>query len=217
MNTFVEDLTADRQIAVASAAPADRNALAALLALDQRFGTIVRAARDPMIGQMRLTWWHDALTRLDRAPPPVEPLLQTLAAEVLPHGVTGAELATLVEGWEMLLEAMPNDPAGFASYAEARGGALFALAGRILGADAEALPTAGQGWALADLALHSSDAALARAIRRYAADALQRAFANRWEGGRAIGILALLARLALGDRSPLAKSLIVARFRMTGR
>ncbi|MBI0474811.1 hypothetical protein D9601_05480 [Sphingomonas sp. MA1305] len=217
MDSIVEDLTPDREIAVASAAPTDRGGLAALLALDQRFGAIVRAARDPMIGQMRLTWWHDALARLDQAPPPAEPLLQALAAEVLPHGVTGAELAMLVEGWEMLLEGMPDDPAGFDAYAAARGGALFALAGRVLGADAEALRTAGQGWALADLASHSSDDALAGEIRRHADDLLQRAFANRWDAARAVGILALLARLALGDRSPLAKSLIVVRFRMTGR
>ncbi len=217
MKTFAEDLTPDRQIAVASAAPADRDALVALLALDQRFGAIVRTARDPMIGQMRLTWWHDALNQLDRGPPPAEPLLQALAGEVLPRGVAGAELALLVEGWEMLLEAMPDEPAGFDAYAEARGGGLFALAGRVLGADVAALRTAGQGWALADLASHSSDAALAGAIRRHASGVLQRAFANRWDAARAIGILAVLARLALGDRSPLAKSLIVARFRMTGR
>uniref|UniRef100_UPI0034A01D0A squalene/phytoene synthase family protein n=1 Tax=Sphingomonas bacterium TaxID=1895847 RepID=UPI0034A01D0A len=51
---------------VLSYAPADRRAgLAALLALDATLARIVWSARDPLIGQMRLTWWHGALSALD--------------------------------------------------------------------------------------------------------------------------------------------------------
>ena len=59
---------------------------------------IVAAARDSTIGLMRLTWWADALERLDTAPPPAEPVLTGLALHVLPHGVRGRDLAAMVDG-----------------------------------------------------------------------------------------------------------------------
>lgn len=217
MNDLALDLLPDRRIAVASAASADRPALAALFALDQRFGAIVRAARDPLVGQMRLTWWHEALTHLDAAPPPAEPLLQAIAADLMPRGVSGHALAGLVDSWEMLLEGMTPDRPTLDRYAQARGGALFTMAGRLF-ADAPAmLAPAGQGWALADLAAHSRDPALAAAAREAADAALAQALANRWRAARPLGVLALLARLDLGDHGPLAKSLILTRFRLGGR
>src|SRR3546814_3754289 len=87
-----------------------------------------------MLGQMRLTWWHDALTRLDAAPPPAEPVLGAVAAELLPIGVTGTDLAALVAGWEELLEPELDDE-GLMRHARERGGRLFTLAGRIVGMD----------------------------------------------------------------------------------
>src|SRR3546814_17336884 len=47
-----------------------RAALAALFALDATLADVLRTTTEPMLGQMRLTWWHDALTRLEAAPPP---------------------------------------------------------------------------------------------------------------------------------------------------
>src|SRR3546814_7046937 len=40
-----------------------RAALAALFALDATLADVLRTTTEPMLGQMRLTWWHDALTR----------------------------------------------------------------------------------------------------------------------------------------------------------
>ena len=90
-----EALTADaeRALALSYAPVAARVALTTLFALDARLRRIALVARDPTIGMMRLTWWSEALERLDLSPPPAEPLLQALAGEVLPRGVTGAALA----------------------------------------------------------------------------------------------------------------------------
>ena len=54
-----------------------RDALAALLALDDALARLLRSTREPALGQMRLAWWREALERLDTAPPPAEPVLRT--------------------------------------------------------------------------------------------------------------------------------------------
>ena len=50
-----------------------RQALDTLLALDDRLAEKVRTTSEPMLGQIRLKWWHDAITALDKGPPPAEP------------------------------------------------------------------------------------------------------------------------------------------------
>ncbi|MCZ3214799.1 hypothetical protein NYZ43_19955, partial [Acinetobacter baumannii] len=53
----------DRELMLAAAPHAARDALRALFDLDDRLAGIVRTTREPMVGQMRLVWWHDALER----------------------------------------------------------------------------------------------------------------------------------------------------------
>jgi phytoene synthase len=195
-------------------------AAAAIFALDDRLAAIVRAARDPLIGQMRLTWWHGALSALDGAPPPAEPLLQTLAREVLPRGVAGAALAEMAEGWEALLY-QPLDAEAVTRHGD-RGRALFAASGQAIGAVGDPLDAAGAGWALADLARHAADPGVAGIAAGQAAPLLDRALAVSWSRrGRALGALAHLARLDLerpGSR-PGAPQRVwrMLRHRLTGR
>ena len=121
------------------------------------------AGTDAHVSRIRLAWWREALERLDRAPPPAEPVLQGLAAHVLPT-VTGAELAEMEAGWVELLAEGALDREALARYAAARGGWLFLYSARLLGLEAE-VETAGKRWALADLARHSArDAAAALAL-----------------------------------------------------
>jgi len=182
----------ERHLAITYAPPARRAALAALFALDDVLAAVLRTTRDPMVGQMRLTWWHDALTALDHAPPPAQPVLRQLARDVLPLGVTGAALAGIVEGWEELLAADPIPDAALLAFARGRGG-LFVAGG--VGAG-DPLAAAGAGWALADLAAHARDPVLAARARALAAPLLDAAVAVRWSRpNRAFGALAHLARL----------------------
>ena len=205
----------ERALALA-AAPVDRRAgLAALLALDERRGAILSTTREPLVGQMRLTWWHEALTSLGAATPPAEPVLAALAAEVLPHGVTDAALAAQVDGWEALLEEL--DEAAMQRFAEARGGGLFRAAAALLGAEDAAIGRAGEGWALTDLAANLSDPAAAARARTLAGERLTRLFSPRWSrAGRPLGVLALLAEADLVGRSGAAKAARLVRFRLTG-
>lgn len=188
---------AERRLILSYAPETGRAGVAALLDLDDTLAAVIRQMREPMIAQMRLTWWHDALSRLDQAPPPAQPVLTALAANVLPQGVAGADLATLVEGWEALIEGEPADLAVRAAYAAGRGERLFALAARLCGGDAATVAAAGRGWALADLSRSVTDVAAGEAAAREADVALRTAFGSPWP--RRLRVLGALARQAQMD------------------
>ncbi|WP_422057769.1 hypothetical protein [Sphingomonas sp.] len=199
--------------------PAAAAALAALFALDDKLAETLRTTSEPMLGQIRMQWWQDALAKLDSAPPPPEPVLQGVARDVLRDRVTGVEVGQIVEGWRVLLEA-ELDGAALRSHG-ARGRALFALAGRVAGsAESDPLERAGEGWALADLSAKLSDSGEAVEARRIAGAALADACAVRWSrNGRALGAMAHLARMDLAGvpvGSP-QRTLRALWHRMTGR
>lgn len=189
------ELVLDPEVALAIAyAPATvRAALRALWALDARLAGILRTTREPMVGQMRLTWWHEAVA----APQATagEPVLAGLAGAGLP----AAGLQQLVEGWEALLDG--DDDAALAKFADARGGALFAVAASVLGA-ADAVAAAGAGWALVDLARHDSQPEVAQRALTLARERLATA-PGRWsKPARPLGMLAKLARRDLSSLEP---------------
>lgn len=206
-------------------APASRRrALSALLRLDDRLANLVQTTSQPALGQLRLAWWREALARLDTQPPPGEPVLQELAASVLPLGISGASLVPIVHGWEVLVEEIELDHDALRRFAEGRG-QLFVVAGAVMEASArDPLATAGQGWALADLARHLRAPAEAAEARAMASALLDKATAVRWSrNGRALGALAHLARLDLrapGSEPPVGAPHRVGRLfwhRLTGR
>lgn len=187
-----EAFHAERALALSYAPVGTREALRALFALDDGLAAILRTTREPMVGQMRLTWWHEALSKLDAAPPPANPVLQGLAA-VVPH-VPGAQLADMIDGWEALLDE-PLDAAAMERFAQARGGGMFRAAAALLGGDHPRLAAAGEGWALADLARNLGDPGGAALARELAAPRLATAMRTRWPARlRALGALVLLSR-----------------------
>lgn len=183
----------ERALALRYAPPEARDGLAALLALDDALAAILRTTREPIVGQMRLTWWHEALVKLDAGTPPAQPVLEALARTMLP-AVSGADLARMVEGWEALLDE-PLDATAMERFARGRGAALFRAAAAVLGSDHPLLAEAGEGWALADLAEHLGDAGKAALARNLAKARLGPVARPRWPVRlRALGALVLLAR-----------------------
>lgn len=152
-------LDPDRTLALAYVPAAKRPAVEALWWLDAALGGVLAKASEPMITRIRLAWWREALERLDREPPPPEPLLQSLAAYVLPLGLSGAELSMLEDGWEAVAGANAPDGGDLSRYAKQRGGQLFRLTARLLGDNDFAPEEAGVRWALVDLARHSANPA----------------------------------------------------------
>ncbi|MBB4154242.1 phytoene synthase [Sphingomonas jinjuensis] len=191
----------------------------AVVALDRRLEQLARRTRDPLVAQMRLTWWFEALGALDAGTVPAEPLFEQLAAEVLPRGVTGAALAEMASGWEVVLEPRPLPDEALCRFARQRGETLFAAVGALLGTTPPA--AAGEAWALADFAASIDGEERARA--RDLAEARWRdATMSPWPAAaRPMGVLTLLALLPLRSRDGTAGGLgaawRVARFRLTGR
>jgi phytoene synthase len=219
--TAVSSFTPMMALAFAPVPPASRAALEALAAFDREMGAILASTREPLVGQMRLTWWREAVIALDHARPPAQPVLQALAGAVIPAGVAGARLARVIDGWEMLLRE-PLDRDAVASFAEARGGGLFAAMAVVLGAADPGLEAAGEGWALADLAGHVSDPRIGELAAALAADRVEAALAAPWSrAGRPLAALALLARFELAPapgRWARARQLAaLLRMRATGR
>jgi len=204
----------ERALAVRYAPAAARGAVTALWQLDQTLAGIVRAAREPIIGQMRLTWWHDALLRLDEgAIPPNPPLLAALGGETVRAGIVGQALAAMIDGWEALL-ADPLDEAAMQRFGDDRGARLFAATARLCGADAAPwIAQAGAGWALADLSVHLSDPAAAARARQLAEPLAAAAARRRWPARlRMLGALVHLAQLDLQPaRQPPGAPIRVAR------
>ena len=203
-------------ILLAMAPERDRRALTALFALDRKLAEIFASTTEPMIGQIRFAWWREALSRLDDAPPPAEPLLRELHAVLPGSGVTGRALAAMIDGWEVLIGAEPDTDA-LVSYAEARGGGLFTAATKILGRDHPPAREAGKGWALAELT--AAGPFCNASCRDLARAALAAGFAQRWpKTVRPLGVMALLARFDLDHRAePLRYFARLFRFRLTGR
>lgn len=148
----------DRHFAVRYAAGA-RTAVEAIWAFDEMLGQIVAGARDPLVGQMRLTWWHEAVSTLRPGMRHGQPILDALASEpVIGPVIEPASLAAMVEGWEALLEPLPLGDEVLSTYAVGRGGTLFDLTTAAAGlASARTTTAAGEGWALVDFAKRCSD------------------------------------------------------------
>ena len=148
------ELDPERRLALAYVPAAIRPAIEALWRLDASLAAILATGTQPLISQLRLAWWREALARLDATPAPAEPVLQALASHVLPC-VSGAELAAMEEGWLILLSEDALGEGELAAYAARRGGLLFTYSARLLGAPDFPVAQAGALWALADLARHS--------------------------------------------------------------
>ena len=215
------NLDPDRVLALSYVPARRRRAVEALWNLDAAIGQALAGGREPLISQIKLAWWREALEKLDHAPAPSEPVLQAVAAHVLPAGVTGAELAAMEEGWAVLLSAERLGAAELETYAARRGGLLFRYSAVLLGGGHEAVAGAGEAWALVDLARHSADpedvAAAVAAARVHAARA-------RWPARlRPLGMLAALARRDAQAGRPRweaqgapARMLRMLRHRLTG-
>jgi phytoene synthase len=155
----------------------------------------VRATKEARLGQIRLAWWREAIERLDTHPAPDEPLLQAVAARLLPLAITGSTLGKIADGWAVLLAPMPLTEAELETHAADRGGILFDLAGKVLGEPRAELSAAGEAWALTDLAFHLSDAPSAAAALELARRRIAPVADWRWPGRlRSIGALFALAR-----------------------
>jgi phytoene synthase len=186
-------LDPDRRLALTYVPTRSRAAVGALWRLDAAMGAVLAGGREPMISRIKLAWWREALERLDRERAPAEPVLSTLAAHVLPAGMSGAGLAAMEEGWAVLLSDQPLQPSDLNLYARQRGALLFGHSANLLGgASDDEVRGAGEAWALVDLARHCGNSEDQQAALT---EARRRELPRRWGSPlRPLGMLAMLAR-----------------------
>lgn len=138
--------------------PADRRAAVwALLAFNLEIARVREAVSQPIIGQIRLQWWRDALDEIYTGKPPrrhetVEPL----AAAIEAHRLTRSHFDAMIDGREFdLADEPPADLAALERYLEKTSSRLIDLELEILGVVApaafEAARSAGIAWGLIGL------------------------------------------------------------------
>jgi phytoene synthase len=148
---FVRDRDRDRFLATLYAPAAVRPALFALHALDLELAGVVATTTEAMLGEIRLAWWREALTRLDVAPPPAQPVLAALAEHALPLGVTGQALEPLEDAFLSLLIDDRLAARALDDHLDRRGGTLFGACATVLGVAQPSARTLGRVWALGQL------------------------------------------------------------------
>jgi phytoene synthase len=99
------DWEPDRYLA-ALLAPAEIQAdLAAIAAFSGELRKIAQSAREPLVGQIKLQWWRDALARLAAGEASGHPVGEELAETARRRALPWAELGGLIDAHEsMLLE-----------------------------------------------------------------------------------------------------------------
>jgi len=128
----------DRYLAALLAPRAVRDDLIVLAAFAGEVGRIPASVSEPMLGEIRLQWWRDALAldAHEAAPSPGRatghPVADAMQVVITRHDIDRAALDGLLDATARLLEDRPHrDAAALAGTIAAIDGTLFALAARI--------------------------------------------------------------------------------------
>ncbi len=177
-------LGADPILCLAYAKARSRAGLEALFTIDAYLAGVALGAREPMMARIKLAWWREQGLSVTA---PANDLSDVIAL-IADKAAVLAQLDTVISGWDSIL----GEDASLADYAQGRGEGLFAAAlaleGRELDQQGAVLA---RGWAMADLARATGDAAVMEQGRDALAPLPRAVFAGL---PRALGVLAILAR-----------------------
>ena len=148
------DIPPPSRLALAYAPAAIRPAFALLLRFDVRFAGIVGLASEPLIAQMKLAWWRDAMLAAPPQRPAGEPLLSSLFA--LDNSVLNDAAVMLADAWEILIANDDWSPSTIDDFAKARQQAVFRGYTQLIGAP-DCPAGLGEQWALGDLRKNFGD------------------------------------------------------------
>ena len=122
----------------------------ALYAFNAELDHIAAAAREPMVGQIRLQWWRDAVELAEPGMKTGNPIADALSAAILAHDLPKDRLAGMIAA--RIPEITGDVPASLEDMRVSllqTEGAVFELAASILGCASEAGKQAAQHAALA--------------------------------------------------------------------
>jgi phytoene synthase len=127
----------------------------ALYALNIELARIAEHVREPLMGEIRLTWWREAIEEIFAgAPPRRHPVVLGLAQAIARRTLPPAPFQAMIEARFADLDAeVFADLEAIERYLDAAAGAPMALACAVLGAaDAAVVAPAARAWGLAGLA-----------------------------------------------------------------
>lgn len=133
-----------------------REALFALYAFNLEVARTREMVSEPMLGQMRLQWWREAIEGIYVGNPRSHPVVRGLAAAIVARGLPREPFDRLIDARaDDLYDRPPADLAALEAYASATSAGLNRLLLAVLGVDdARALAAGdavGMAWALTGL------------------------------------------------------------------
>ena len=146
----------DRYLTCLFAPAARRGQLAALYAFNLEVAKTAEVVQEPMLGQIRLQWWREAVAEIYAGKPRRHDVVAALAAAVADCGLPQDGLQGLIDAREFDLAGQaPKDLKDLEDYARASSSRLVILALRTLGCGGTAADAAGEAlglaWALTGL------------------------------------------------------------------
>lgn len=141
----------------------------AIYAYDYELARAPKVASNPLLGEIRLTWWREVLDEVfEGRDVRRHPTAQALADVVRRHGLPRAPLEAMIDARYRELDPAPLSEAEALDWAKDTGGRAAELAVRILdaGQDPAEAVAAGAAWALARKGLAVQGVVEARAGAR---------------------------------------------------
>jgi phytoene synthase len=151
-----DTLPPEADLALAWSPQMVRAPLSIAFQLDRRLARIVARTSEPMLGQMRLAWWRDALGTPIADRPRGDAVLDAIGTH---WAGREAALVAMVDGWEVLVIAERLGRAEIDAFGTQRGAFFGTLDDAAAKSNTARITAAGFRWAIADAATSVSDAA----------------------------------------------------------
>jgi phytoene synthase len=135
--------------------PALRADVIAIYAFDTELRRIPQLVTEPLMAEIRLTWWREGIEAIAAGrPPPSHPVLIALAGVIARHPPAAPRLQAMAQARLAALDGVRlDDAAAVDAHVAGTAGAVMGLATGILGVgDATALQPLGKAWWIAEQA-----------------------------------------------------------------
>ena len=137
----------DRFFCTLFAPPEARETLALLYLFNHELARAREVASEPLLALIRLNWWREVVQGQVKSHELATPLGAALRAGRLEAG----DLAGLIEAREVEAEPEIADLGAFLAYARGTAGKLARIAGKVLGADSDAVEDLGTAYGIAGI------------------------------------------------------------------
>ena len=152
LDALIRRVDPDRWISSRFIADAQARAdVIALYAFDHELARAPKVASNPLIGEIRLTWWREVLDEVfEGRAVRRHPTAEALADVIRRRGLARDPLESLIDGRYRELDALPMDEKDALAWARDTGGLAAEIVAGILapGTDVGAARAAGSAWSL---------------------------------------------------------------------